>query len=299
MSRHPNLVRAAISAFLTIIVFGFIEVTLGVAGGHWSALYTGDPGYDWRVRPGLNLGAVPHLEEGSTFSVQTNEYGMRDEPIPTTGPWVLALGCSTTFGWGVEHERVWTEILETDLGIPVVNAGVPGHSSQQGLRLAKELMALKPDVVIVGWGLRDGQHTVVPDADRSPTRFPRDTRLYRLLAGKLSSAQKGTTPRVGASQFRENLNEIAQVASSEGIGVLLLDMTARSDTPTHGRQLKTLGLPVVVPQLAEEHYFRHDPIHLNDNGNRVLADQLLNPIRALLAQEEEARQPEPGPPQTP
>jgi lysophospholipase L1-like esterase len=299
ISRHPNLFRAALSALLTIAFFVLVETALGFAGGQWSALYSGDPGYDWRVRPGLSLSAVPHLEEERTFAVQTNQRGMRDGAVPTKGPWILALGCSTTFGWGVEHDRVWTEVLEQSLGVPVVNAGVPGHSSTQGVRLAEELLALKPDVVIVGWGLRDGQLTVLPDDARRPAEFPRNTRLYRLLAGEMAREESGDVPRVSEAQFQENLMKTAALADELGARVLLLDMTARSETPSHGAQLKTLGLPLVVPQLTNEHHFRDDPIHMNDLGNRLLADQLVAPIQALLNPEEAALPPESAPQQTP
>jgi len=282
-----------------MVFFALIEGGLALFGGAWSALYSGDPGYDWRVRPSLNLAAVPHLEEGQPFAVQTNAQGMRDDALPTTGPWVLALGCSTTFGWGVEREHVWTEVLERSLTVPVVNAGVPGHSSEQGLRLARELIELQPDVVIVGWGLRDGQHAVVPDVDRKPTPFPRNTRLFRLLAGQLGGEQTGDTPRVGTLRFRENIEQTTAIAHAAGARVLLLDMTARSDTPSHGQVLQALELPLLVPKLTDEDYFPLDPIHLNERGNRTLAGQLEAPIRVLLTPEVVAPPPEATPQQTP
>ena len=295
----PNLVRALLSALLTIGFFAVVEGGLGLFGGDWSELYTGDPGFDWRVRPNLELDAVPHREEGRTFAVTTNELGMRDDPVPASGPWVLALGCSTTFGWGVEHDHVWTEVLQSTLGMPVVNAGVPGHSSEQGKRRAAELIELKPDLVILGWGLRDGQHTMVPDIDRKPARFPRNTRLYRMLAGQLAASQSGSTPRVSESQFRHNLKDIVSRADAAGVQVILLDMTGRSDTPSHGQMLQTMDLPLVVPDLTDEHHFPTDRIHLNVLGNQVLAMQLTEPIETLLGLGAVAPPPEPVPQQTP
>ena len=294
-----NVVRAALSALLTVGFFVLIELGLGLMGEEWSSLYAGDPGYDWRVRPNLSLEAVPHLEEGRTFSVQTNDRGFRDAAIPTSGPWVLALGCSTTFGWGVEQKEVWTEVLESKLGVPVVNAGIPGHSSQQGKGVAAELLSLGPDAVILGWGLRDGQHTVVPDAVRRPATFPRNTRLFRLLAGMLANEQKGDQPRVSEAQFRQNLREVASLAASHDAQVLLLDMTERSDTPSHAQVLRSLQLPLLVPTLSDADHFSTDRIHLNVRGNQSLAEQLKPAIERLLNPRAAAPPLEPAPGQTP
>ena len=102
LNRSPFLSRMLLSAAVTVGVFGMIEVGLGFWGGEWSELYRGSPHSYWELRPNLDLDEVPHLEEGTTFSVRTNDMGLRDGPTPTESPWVLALGCSTTFGWGVD-----------------------------------------------------------------------------------------------------------------------------------------------------------------------------------------------------
>ncbi len=286
LRRFPTLSRMFMSATVTVGVLGLAE--WGLADRDWSALYGGDPGAMWWLKADLDLAAVPHVEEGTTFSVKTNGLGLRDGLMPVASPWVLAFGCSTTFGWGVEAGQAWPAVLERELGVPVVNGGIPGHSTEQGMKVVSKLFAAGPDVAILGWGLRDAQRTTVADVDRTAPNFPRNTALYKVLRRKLQSpvVSKGTIPRVSEARFERNLRTIVDMAKSEGVEVLLLDMTGRSDNPTHGEVLSRVGPPVVVPQLSNEMVFSQDPIHLNVQGNEALARLLVPGVSVLLAQEE-------------
>ena len=78
--RDSNLLRAMFSAGVMLAFFAVLEGALRLQGEDWSELYQGDPGYDWRLKANLDLPAVPHLEEGHTFSVRTNPDGLRDDP---------------------------------------------------------------------------------------------------------------------------------------------------------------------------------------------------------------------------
>jgi len=285
LQRFPIASRIFLSALVTICVLGLAEWGLG--DDEWSALYDGDPGTMWWLKGDLDLPDVPHLEEGTSFSVKTNALGLRDGMMPVASPWVLALGCSTTFGWGVEADEAWPAVLEQELGVPVVNGGIPGHSTEQGLVMVHRLFSHKPDVVILGWGLRDAQRTTVADVDRRPAAFPRNTALYKTLRRKLQSpvVTKGTIPRVSKPRFEANLRELTTLAQESGAQVLLLDMTERSDSPSHGEVLAQIGPPVVVPKLPNSMVFSEDPIHLNVRGNEALALMLAPGVSALLASE--------------
>ena len=277
--------RMLLSACVTVALFAIIEGALALfSPGGWSQLYTGDPGYFWTLKADADLARVPHTERGASFSVQTNAQGLRDGPIPNDGPWVLALGCSTTFGWGVEAKQAWPELLEDRLGVPVVNAGVPGHSSHQGRTVAVELLDHRPTVVILGWGLRDGQGAPVMDKERKPAAWLGQTHLYRWLVGALpgKGSGGGLPPRVTVTDFRDNLALVAFQAQRRDVRVLVLDMTGRAEWPNHGRLLSELGLPLVVPELTDAEHFSEDPIHMNEAGNHALAAQLEGPVRGLL-----------------
>ena len=88
-------------------------------------------------------------------------------------------------------------------------------------------------------------------------------------------------------------------ANAQGIKVLLVDMTARSDSPDHGRVLQQLDAPVFVPELSDTDYFALDPIHLNVRGHQRFAGQIVGSIRALLSLQEAAQPQGPALLQTP
>jgi len=294
----PFLSRLLLSAAVTVGVFGLFELGLGFCGGEWSELYEGSPHTYWELRPNLDLNEVPHREEGTTFSVRTNDRGLRDGPMPSDSPWVLALGCSTTFGWGVEGAEAWPEVLERSLGVDVVNAGVPGHSSHQGLEIAPRLLKLRPRVAIFAWGLRDGNLVGRPDAASRAPQFPRNTRIFGWLKDMLPKPERevGGVPRVGSASFGDNLRTLASMAVAQDTRVVLLDMTT---TRSHANVLDEVGLPVVRPRLGSGHRFESDPVHFTVAGNAVIAAQIEGTVRAALSEEEPPRSVPPAPPQTP
>ena len=95
----PAPVKALLGAGLAVAVLLGVEGGLRLIGQPDPGLYMGDPAWVWTLRPGLDR-EVPG--PAGPFRVQTNALGLRGDAPPSSGPWVLALGCSTTFGWGVE-----------------------------------------------------------------------------------------------------------------------------------------------------------------------------------------------------
>ncbi len=79
---------------------------------------------------------------------------------------IVALGGSTTFGWGVGEQDTYPSLLQELLNrrctpvlaphIEVINGGVPGYiSAQNALRLEREWVHYQPDAVLVMDGLND------------------------------------------------------------------------------------------------------------------------------------------------
>ncbi|WP_052447451.1 SGNH/GDSL hydrolase family protein [Clostridium polynesiense] len=72
-------------------------------------------------------------------------------------PRIVAFGDSLTFGYGIEKEEdKWTSIIAKELNCEVINSGVSGHTSSQGLeRIKKDVLEKNPDYVIINFGMND------------------------------------------------------------------------------------------------------------------------------------------------
>jgi hypothetical protein len=115
-------------------------------------------GYPTIFRYDAELGwfPVPNVAgpfQGSrTFNVANNSLGLRDVELETTArPKVLFIGDSFLWGYDVEAEDRFTEVLRRDLpGLNIVNAGIPGYGTAQEYLLLRRLWdAIKPDVIVL------------------------------------------------------------------------------------------------------------------------------------------------------
>jgi len=280
------LLRMALGALTTLLLLGLVELSLTLVGLPADGLlYDGDPAYYWTVKPDLRLAEVAFPEEGTTFPVRTSSEGLRDDPIPEDGPWILALGCSTTFGWGVAQEENWTELLEAALGVPVVNAGQPGHSTQQGLTFAAPLLDRKPTVALMGWIVRDAQLAPAPDIEARPSPWMVRTRMFRSLKGLLSGPSRPAGEgvyRVGPEAYRANLAQLITHAEDAESKVVLHAFPEVTPSRSHRAILDQMGRPVVAPELPRAAFFENDPVHLNALGHDALARILEDELRRAL-----------------
>jgi hypothetical protein len=104
----------------------------------------------WRYRPGMNFS---YTSPEFTMQVRTNDDGLRgaSPASPDGSPTILFIGDAFTFGWGVQEEQRFSDLIGDRLGRPVriVNAGHWMYSFDQQLVLMKELIArYRPKVVV-------------------------------------------------------------------------------------------------------------------------------------------------------
>ena len=272
------------SAIFAAALLGGAELILRILGIPDPGIYAGDPGSLWWLRPDLPPRALPFPEGGAEFTVRTNRLGYRG-PDPTQRAWIC-LGDSTTFGWGVEEDEAWPARLQAALGRPVVNGGVPGYTSHQGLLTLHNALSIQPERVLIAYLVRDADPAPAPDHSRAPRRAP-DLRLMsalRLLRPKpqgQAAAPAGPTTRVPADRYLTNLRALKAQAEAAGAEVTFVAFPMQRRPEAHLAALQTLSAEaqVLSPTLPSTAFFVEDPVHLTADGNDQLARQLAEALR--------------------
>ncbi|MGB5891890.1 MAG: SGNH/GDSL hydrolase family protein, partial [Thermoanaerobaculia bacterium] len=187
-----------------------------------------DPLLIWRPKP-----------DGEIF----NSQGFRGPELAAHKPpeeyRIFAIGDSNTLGWSGSTGANWPGDLDRlmrrhDDRFKVVNAGVYGYSSYQGLQRFRESIAYDPDLVLISFGANDAHRVRTPDREFardstvkwSPAGLLQRYRLGRLLLGARTRFFAGPSqplhPRVSLADYRQNLMEIIRLARDRGILVVLL-----------------------------------------------------------------------------
>ena len=174
----------------------FLVVEIGLRSSGWPTV---DAAFEhnepfWQVDPNLDHFAMSHREEATTFPVSTNADGLRPPEHPRARRpgtrRLMAMGCSTTFGWGVADDQTYPARLQAlaqaagHSGVEVINAGQPGYTSFQGRWLwGRTLAAYRPDVVLLGFVVQDARNAAYSDRSQAilqnDARFMKENLLYR------------------------------------------------------------------------------------------------------------------------
>jgi hypothetical protein len=102
----------------------------------------------WRPIPNI----VAQYRGSRTITIRTNSLGLRDiEHAHVDRPTVLFLGDSFVWGYDVEQDERFTEMLRDEFPrIRMVNAGVSGYGTDQEYLLLRRIWSnYKPDVVVL------------------------------------------------------------------------------------------------------------------------------------------------------
>lgn len=191
------------------------------------------------------------------------EKDYRYAPLPSTAN-VLILGDSLTYGTGAAEGEDYATLLANNTGWNVMNAGVPGNTSQQGLDRLPEYL----------------------DAHASG-----DQRIDLLI---VELGGNDFLKRVPQAQIVENLKAILMQAKAHGIQTALIAIPelspvgaafgTLSDHPLYAQLAEDTNTPLlseIFTEVLAKNSLKADPIHPNAEGYKVVAVQLQQSLKQL------------------
>ena len=179
----------------------------------------------------------------------------RIEPLPPLAhnAVILAFGDSLTYGSGASAQQSYPAVLQALSGREVINAGIPGEVSSEGLaRLPALLDEYQPQLLLLCHGGND---------------------MLR---------------RQDVAQMAHNLQAMVALAHQRGIPVVLLGVPKPAifglkSADEYYRVARATGIPIedtVVPRVLSDNSLKSDQIHPNAAGYRQMAEA----VHALLQQ---------------
>lgn len=243
--------------------------------------FVNDPTLLWRPRP-----------DASVFNSQGYRGRTLVSPRSADEFRVFTIGDSNTLGWAGADGPHWPGLMEQDLaahktGLVVVNAGVWGYSSYQGVHRLTETLPYEPDLILISFGANDAHMVDVADK-RFAASILRDgpfaTLFNRFSLGQLvvaySDRQRGAgdgelEARVGIDDYRDNLHEMIRVAREHGIQTMLLTrpFVGTSDNPLWWKHRGPLYNAATVEIARDTHVPVVDVYTLFKGQDQYFADE--------------------------
>jgi lysophospholipase L1-like esterase len=199
--------------------------------------------------PDRALGYVLPPSERVSFggvATQLDAHGLRNPSPPPDGPVsILVLGDERTFGWGVADGETYPAQLEALIRARcptcgrVVNAGVPGYTTYQGMVQARDLgNRFRPKTVIAAFGLNDALlDGAQPGGSTLPPPLARTSALAGWLYAWLHRPGTGwwdAVPRTPLTRYSRNMRALVSEVRRFGGVPVLLNIGYGADLPDPG-----------------------------------------------------------------
>ena len=163
---------------------------------------------------------------------------------------ILAFGDSLTAGVGVSRDASYPSVLQEMTSLTVINAGVSGETTNQGLaRLTAQLEDHAPELLV----LLEGGNDMLRKKD--------------------------------ISRMQRNLQQMVSLALENNTQVLLLAVPepnlSASPPDAYNEIAATAGIPVmndIVTELQFDRRYKSDPVHLNEAGYYRLAQAIFDKL---------------------
>jgi acyl-CoA thioesterase-1 len=158
-----------------------------------------------RITDSNNGGATPL----GSMTTHAAPVGADDTRATDGRPVIACFGDSLTAGYGVDLESSYPSDLQRDLDAAgyhyrVVNMGISGETTKDGLARVDRVMAMKPAIVVVEFGGNDGLRGVPVASSRSNL----DSILSKLQSSGTQVAMAGITlPPQYSQPYIKDFNE--------------------------------------------------------------------------------------------
>ncbi len=173
-------------------------------------------------------------------------------PLLSADAVILAFGDSLTFGTGANSEHSYPAELARLTGLTVINAGIPGEVTAQGVRRLPALLdRYKPQLLLLCHGGND---------------------LLR---------------KTGTAVTRDNIEKMISAADQRNIPTLLIGVPQPAlmfleAAPIYNEIAEQHGLVYegeILPQVEADNKLKSDRIHPNAAGYRRMADAISELLR--------------------
>jgi acyl-CoA thioesterase-1 len=192
--------------------------------------------------------------------------GTPDAPTAAGKKVLLMLGTSLTAGLGLDPKDAYPALVEAkadSAGLPwtVLNAGLSGETSAGALRRAGWVLSGPGDAVLVETGANDGLRGVEVDSTRAN---------IRALLARVKQAKPGALVMLMQMEAPPNMGQTY----------------TRQFHAMYGELAKEAGVPL-LPFLLDgvagvAKYNQPDGIHPNEEGSKLVADNVWRAVRGLL-----------------
>lgn len=174
--------------------------------------------------------------------------------MDSKGSNIICFGDSITFGYGVEKGEDYPSFLGKIVNIPVINAGVDGDSSTEGLkRLDSDVLNKKPLLVIIEFGGNDFL-----------LKIPIDVTL-------------------------KNMEEMVESIQAAGAMAALVDISTgfvlndyRGKIIKLAKQKKAIFIPGILNGIITNPRLKSDFLHPNELGYDIIAHKVYRAIKPYL-----------------
>lgn len=165
---------------------------------------------------------------------------------------IICFGDSLTEGVGATNDQTYPYFLQQKVSIPIINSGIKGNTSQDGLNRINSLNNVKDSLIIVEFGAND---------------------FFQ---------------QISLSQTKKNIEQIIDTLKDKGATIVLV---STEDKQLHNlyamlksiaKEKKVLFINGILNEIWNNRELFSDEIHPNSNGYKLVAEKIYNNIKNLI-----------------